>query len=99
MQAAKRQTMAMAGCDVSRANAKRVRKALMRTTWVVAIAIVLFGSFAFAQVPTLKNVPDTLPVEIRTQLNGDYAALASHLDAIQKQLQTHNRKCTPIQAG
>ncbi len=71
----------------------------MRTTRVGAIAILLFGPFALAQVPTLKNVPDTLPIEIRSELANDYASLAFHLDAIQKQVQAHNQKCTPVQAG
>jgi hypothetical protein len=49
--------------------------------------------------PALKDVPGTLPIEIRIELTRDYAALASHLDAIQKQIQLHDQKCTPVPAG
>jgi hypothetical protein len=49
--------------------------------------------------PTLKDVPTTLPVDIRSELTSDYATLTAHLDAIQRRVQDHNQKCTSVPAG
>jgi len=52
-----------------------------------------------AQMPTLKDVPNTLPPDISQELSTDYALLAAHLDAIQRRVHDHDQKCASVPAG